>query len=87
MCVVFCMSDGHPVTCDRQRYHTTPQPLGGGLQLGQPLAYGGILDGNLLARFLEAPRSRQAVLAAQAGADRGKLVQLLLDVERAVLLV
>lgn len=82
-----CMSGSRPVACDRQRYQTMPQPLGGGLQLGQPLANGGILDGNLLARFMEAPRSRQAQLAAQAGAERGKLVQLLLDMERAVLLV
>lgn len=68
----------------RQRYQKLPQSLGGGLHLGQPLAYGGILDGNLLARFLDVPRARQAELATQAGGDLGSLLRLLRDVERAV---
>ncbi|KAK9839426.1 hypothetical protein WJX81_001424 [Elliptochloris bilobata] len=55
-----------------QRYQKLPQSLGGGLQLGQPLAYGCVLDGNLLARFLDAPRSRQAELAEQLGAPAAR---------------
>ncbi len=68
----------------RQRYQKLPQSLGGGLHPGQPLAYGGILDGNLLARFLDLPAARQAELAGQAGCDGAALVQLVKDVERAV---